>query len=45
MGWVMSSIDNVRDRYGAIVARLVRISIIGLVLVGICGAGVIGLAN
>ena len=36
MGWVMRSIDNVRDRYGAIVARLVRISVIGLVLVGIC---------
>ena len=45
MGWVMRSIDNVRDRYGAIVARLVRISIIGLVLVGICGAGVIGLSQ
>ena len=45
MGWVMRSIDNVRDRYGAIVARLVRISVIGLVLVGICGAGVIGLSR
>jgi hydrophobe/amphiphile efflux-1 (HAE1) family protein len=45
MGWVMRSIDNVRDRYGAIVARLVRISVIGLVLVGISGAGVIGLSQ
>ena len=45
MGWVMRSIDNVRDRYGAIVARLVRISVIGLVLVGISGAGVIGLSR
>jgi hydrophobe/amphiphile efflux-1 (HAE1) family protein len=45
MGWVMRSIDNVRDRYGAIVARLVRISIIGLVLVGISGVGVVGLAK
>ena len=45
MGWVMRSIDNVRDRYGAIVARLVRISVIGLVLVGIAGAGVIGLSQ
>ena len=45
MGWVMRSIDNVRDRYGAIVARLVRISIIGLVLVGVSGVGVVGLAK
>lgn len=45
MGWVMRSIDDVRDRYGAIVARLVRISVIGLVLVGIAGAGVIGLSR
>ncbi len=45
MGWVMRSIDNVRDRYGAIVARLVRISIIGLVLVAISGVGVVGLAK
>ena len=45
MGWVMRSIDNVRDKYGAIVARLVRISVIGLVLVGIAGAGVIGLSQ
>ena len=45
MGWVMRSIDNVRDRYGAIVARLVRISVIGLVLVGIAGAGVVGLSQ
>ena len=45
MGWVIRSIDNVRDRYGAIVARLVRISIIGLVLVAISGVGVVGLAK
>ena len=45
MGWVMRSIDNVRDKYGAIVARLVRISVIGLVLVAIAGAGVIGLSQ
>jgi multidrug efflux pump subunit AcrB len=30
MGKVMRSIDYVRDRYGSIVARLVRVSIIGL---------------
>jgi hydrophobe/amphiphile efflux-1 (HAE1) family protein len=45
MGWVMRSIDNIRDRYGAVVARLVRISIIGLILVGVSGVGVVGLAK
>jgi hydrophobe/amphiphile efflux-1 (HAE1) family protein len=41
MGWVMRSIDRVRDGYGSVVARLVRISIIGLVMVGVAGAGVV----
>ncbi|HEX3163263.1 MAG TPA: efflux RND transporter permease subunit, partial [Pseudolabrys sp.] len=45
MGKVMRSIDYVRDRYGSVVARLVRVSIIGLVLVGVCGLGVVGLAK
>jgi multidrug efflux pump len=35
----------VRDGYGAIVARLVRISIIGLVMVGVAVAGVVGLGR
>ena len=39
MGWVMRSIDWVRDRYGAVVARLVRVSVIGLAMVGIAGRG------
>ncbi|MGA8195784.1 MAG: efflux RND transporter permease subunit, partial [Acetobacteraceae bacterium] len=38
-------IDHVRDGYGAIVARLVRISIIGLVMVGAAMAGVWGLGK
>ncbi|MGA8917367.1 MAG: efflux RND transporter permease subunit, partial [Pseudolabrys sp.] len=45
MGKVMRSIDYVRDQYGSIVARLVRISIIGLVLVGVSGLGVVGLSK
>jgi multidrug efflux pump len=45
MGKVMRSIDYVRDRYGSAVARLVRISIIGLVLVGVSGLGIIGLSK
>ncbi|MDT8343829.1 MAG: multidrug efflux RND transporter permease subunit [Thermohalobaculum sp.] len=40
VGWVMRSIDRVRDAYGAVVARLVRISIIGLVMVVASGVGI-----
>jgi hydrophobe/amphiphile efflux-1 (HAE1) family protein len=45
IGWVMRSIDRVRDAYGRGVARLVRISVIGLVLVAAAGAGVVGLSK
>src|SRR6202035_1182462 len=45
IGMVMRSIDSVRDAYGAVVARIVRVSVIGLVLVGVAGAGVVGLAK
>jgi hydrophobe/amphiphile efflux-1 (HAE1) family protein len=45
IGIVMRSIDNVRDAYGAAVARIVRFSIIGLVMVAVCGIGVAGLAK
>jgi hydrophobe/amphiphile efflux-1 (HAE1) family protein len=45
MGWVMRSIDQVRDVYGAAVARLVRLSVIGLIMVGVACTGVIGLAR
>ncbi|HEX5213560.1 MAG TPA: multidrug efflux RND transporter permease subunit [Pseudolabrys sp.] len=45
IGYVMRTIDRVRDAYGAAVARIVRFSIIGLVLVGVAGAGVVGLSR
>ncbi|EKS30749.1 efflux RND transporter permease subunit [Afipia felis] len=45
IGYVMRGIDRVRDLYGAAVARLVRLSIIGLVMVAVAGAGVFGLAK
>jgi hydrophobe/amphiphile efflux-1 (HAE1) family protein len=45
MGWVMRSIDRVRDAYGAAVARIVRISVIGLAVVAVCGVGVMGLTK
>ncbi|MCL5776104.1 multidrug efflux RND transporter permease subunit [Limibaculum sp. FT325] len=43
VGWVMRSIDRVRDAYGAVVARLVRISIIGLVMVAAASVGTWGM--
>jgi hydrophobe/amphiphile efflux-1 (HAE1) family protein len=40
MGALMRGIDWVRDGYGAIVARLVRFSVIGLVMVAVAVVGV-----
>jgi hydrophobe/amphiphile efflux-1 (HAE1) family protein len=45
MGIVMRSIDRVRDAYGTVVARLVRLSIIGLVLVAVAAGGIFGLSR
>jgi len=45
IGYVMRAIDRVRDLYGAAVARLLRLAIIGLVMVAVAGAGVLGLAK
>ena len=45
IGWVMRSIDYIRDVYGAWVARLVRISIIGLIFVAASMLGVVGLSK
>src|SRR5580693_208544 len=40
MGWVLRRIDNIRDGYAAIVRRLVRVSILGLVAILASAAGV-----
>jgi hydrophobe/amphiphile efflux-1 (HAE1) family protein len=45
IGALMRGIDRVRDAYGAIVARLVRISIIGLVMVAVAMAGIVSLGR
>ncbi len=42
MAWVLRRIDNVRDGYAAIVRRLVRLSLISLLIVAV-SAGAIGL--
>jgi multidrug efflux pump subunit AcrB len=39
LGIVLRGIDRVRDFYGALVARLVRIAVIGLVIVGVAVLG------
>ena len=45
MGYVMRSIDRVRDAYGAAVARLVRIAVIGLAMVIVAMVGVVALTR
>jgi hydrophobe/amphiphile efflux-1 (HAE1) family protein len=45
IGLIMRSIDRVRDAYGVVVARMVRISLIGLVLVAVSGAGILALGK
>ncbi|CAA2138999.1 efflux RND transporter permease subunit [Hyphomicrobium sp. ghe19] len=45
IGAAMRGIDYIRDAYGAAVARMLRISLIGLVLVAVALAGIVGLAK
>ena len=40
MAWVSRRIDGVRDGYAALVARLVRVAVLSLVLIGAAGAGI-----
>ena len=39
MGWVLRRIDNVRDGYAAVVRRLVRVAILGIVMIVVAGFG------
>ena len=43
MGWVLRRIDNVRDGYAAIVARLVRVSFLGVVAILAAAAAIYAL--
>src|SRR5436190_587334 len=45
MGALMRGIDYVRDSYGAVVARLVRIAIIGMAMVVASVVGIMGLGK
>jgi len=40
MGWVLRRIDNIRDGYAAIVRRLVRVSVFGVVAILASAAGI-----
>jgi hydrophobe/amphiphile efflux-1 (HAE1) family protein len=43
MGWVLRRIDNVRDGYAAIVTRLVRVSLLGLIAILAAAAAIYAL--
>jgi hydrophobe/amphiphile efflux-1 (HAE1) family protein len=45
IGYITRSIDYVRDAYGSAVARLVRMSVIGIVMVAVSGAGILALGK
>jgi multidrug efflux pump len=40
LGWVLRRIDNVRDGYAAVVGRLVRVSVFGVVLIAASAAAI-----
>ena len=44
-GWIMRFIDRVRDAYGTAAARLVRVSVVGLVFVAASMLGIVGLSK
>jgi len=45
MGGVLNGIDFVRDGYAAVVRRLVRVAVIGVLIIAVCGFGVFGMSK
>lgn len=45
IGTIMRSIDRVANGYGSVIGRIVRFSVIGIAMVVVAGAGVVGLAT
>ncbi|MDQ1199106.1 multidrug efflux RND transporter permease subunit [Agrobacterium sp. SORGH_AS 787] len=45
MGWISRRIDGVRDGYGWIVHKTLRLSILSLAIIGLCAFGVFGLSK
>jgi hydrophobe/amphiphile efflux-1 (HAE1) family protein len=44
MAWVLRRIDDVRNGYAAVVRRLVRVAVLGVVLILVAAAGIVGLS-
>ncbi len=44
MGWILRGIDKIRDGYAAIVRRLVRLAVLGIVAILACAAAVFGIS-
>lgn len=45
MAYVHKGIENTKDGYASVVRRMVRVSIVSLVVVAACGVGIFGLAK
>ena len=45
LGGVLRGIDFVRDGYAAVVRRLVRVAVIGVVIIAVCGLGIVGMGR
>jgi hydrophobe/amphiphile efflux-1 (HAE1) family protein len=45
IGIIMRFIDRVRDMYGAAVAHIVRFSVIGIIMVAVAAAGIVGFSK
>jgi hydrophobic/amphiphilic exporter-1 (mainly G- bacteria), HAE1 family len=45
MGWVLRGIDKVRDGYAAVVTRLLRVSVLAVVLILACAGGIVGMSR
>ena len=45
MGRVLRGIDYVRDGYAAVVRRLVRVAVLGVLLIALCAGGIWGISR
>ncbi len=45
LGGVLRGIDFVRDGYAAVVRRLVRVAVIGVIIIAVCGLGIVGMGR
>lgn len=45
MGWISRPIDSMRDGYGWIVHKMLRLSVLSLAIIGLCAFGIFGLSK